>query len=119
MLSNRFLIVLVLSSAARIPLFLTTIACAIRASSPPFIIRISGSALTDLKNSKFIPIQGLALPGHGADATAGDPATPGGPANAGPWKGRQRVLKWSCMLRISKLTDYATVILAALAQDPE
>src|SRR6201995_2185470 len=41
------------------------------------------------------------------------------PGNAGPWNGTQRVLKWSCMLRISKLTDYATVILAALAEEPQ
>src|SRR5882757_4940956 len=65
MLSKRFLMVLVLSSAARIPLFLTTIALAMRASSPTFIVRISGSALIDLKNTKFAPTEGLALPGHG------------------------------------------------------
>src|ERR1700712_5799727 len=42
-----------------------------------------------------------------------------GLAKGGPWNRRERVLKWSCMLRISKLTDYATVILAAMAQDPK
>src|ERR1700726_1540245 len=103
MLSKRFLMVLVLSSAARIPLFLTTIALAIRASSPTFIVRISGSALIDLKNSKFAPTEGLALPGHGGRAIRH--------VRAGPWNSTQRVLNWSCMLRISKLTDYATVIL--------
>src|SRR3984957_18858092 len=35
------------------------------------------------------------------------------------WNTTQRVLNWSCMLRISKLTDYATVILAALATEPD
>src|ERR1700733_13138959 len=73
MLSKRFLMVLVLSSAARIPLFLTTIALAMRASSPTFIVRISGSALMDLKNTKFAPTEGLALQGHGTCSLAAAP----------------------------------------------
>ena len=54
--SKRLLMVLVLSSAARMPLFFTTIAFAMRASSPRFIVRFSGLALeASGKNTKFAP----------------------------------------------------------------
>jgi hypothetical protein len=67
MLSNRFLMVLVLSSAARMPLFLTTIALAIRASSPRFIVLLSGLGLSGPKNTKFAPATAAAPLGMDAN----------------------------------------------------
>ena len=52
MQSKRFLMVPVLSSAARMPLFLATIALAMRASSLRFIVRFSVHWSMAAKNTK-------------------------------------------------------------------